>query len=51
MTRESSSFKFHTLLSNCCRRQAALFTLSLVSMLAVLPVGMILTIQSLLRYA
>ncbi|WP_394272476.1 DUF6449 domain-containing protein [Butyricicoccus sp.] len=50
MTRESSSFKFHTLLANCCRRQAALFTLSLVSMLAVLPISMMLTIQSFLRY-
>lgn len=50
MMRENSSFKFHTLLANCCRRQAALFTLSFVSMLAVLPIGMILKIQSFLRY-
>ncbi len=50
MTRESSSFKMRTLLTNCCRRQAALFALSIVSMLAVLPIGMILTIQTLLRF-
>lgn len=50
MTRENSSFKFHILLANCCRRQAALFTLSLVSLLAALPVGMILTIQTMMRY-
>lgn len=50
MTRESSSFKFHTLLLNCCRRQLPLFTLSLVALLTALPVSTILRIQELLRY-
>lgn len=50
MTRENSSFKFRTLLANCCRRQAALFTLSFVSMIAALPVYMILNLQRDIRF-
>lgn len=50
MTRENSSFKYGTLLVSSCRRQAALFTLSLLAMIAALPIATILEIQSMLRY-
>ncbi len=50
MTRENSSFKFGRLLAKCCRRQAALITLAMLSLIAALPVSMILGIHSTLRY-
>lgn len=51
MTQKNLSFKFQTLVGNCCRRQSALFTLSALAMIAALPVYMILAIQSQLRYS
>ena len=50
MTQKNSSFKFRTLVWNCCRRQSALFTLSALAMIITLPVYMVLTMQSKLRY-
>lgn len=49
MTQKHSSFKFRTLVWNCCRRQSALFTLSALATIATLPVYMILYIQSQIR--
>lgn len=50
MTQKNSSFKFRTLVWNCCRRQSALFTLSALAMIAALPIYMILRIQFWVRY-
>ena len=50
MTRENSSFNMRNVLTKCCHRQAALFTVSLLSLIVTLPITMILMIQSYLRY-
>lgn len=50
MTQRNSFCKLSTMIRECCARNAALFTVSLLLQLAAMPVYLIMNIQSMLRY-